>query len=158
MIASLTFLQVASMRCGGQALNLTCASRVILLDIWWNEAAEAQAFARVWRQGQRKETHLVRILARDTADEEIKEKQQAKTEAIDKVTQDDGHETNIKSEFEIIKILYPDTWGQMVRKALEDVLREYDNATSNHNAEPEEAEEDERVVQVMDLDTEHDSH
>ncbi|KAL2760226.1 hypothetical protein ACRALDRAFT_2062131, partial [Sodiomyces alcalophilus JCM 7366] len=62
---------IASMRCGGQALNLTCANRVIMVDAWWNKAAEMQAFGRVFRLGQIKETHHVRILARETVDERI---------------------------------------------------------------------------------------
>ena len=144
---------MALLKCGGQALNLTCASRVILLDMWWNEAAEAQAFARVWRQGQRKETHLVRILARGTADEEIKEKQAAKTVAIEKVTHDDGHDTNIKSDFEIIKILYPERWNEMVKKALEEVRQEYDQEKETNKAQ-----DSEHADEVVDLDLEDDSH
>lgn len=37
-----TNILVASLRCGGLGLNLTAASRVILLDPWWNRAIEQQ--------------------------------------------------------------------------------------------------------------------
>jgi SNF2 family DNA or RNA helicase len=37
---------VASLKCGGIGLNMTMASRVILLDPWWNRAIEQQAFGR----------------------------------------------------------------------------------------------------------------
>jgi len=33
---------LASLRCGGLGLNLTMASRVIVVDPWWNNASEQQ--------------------------------------------------------------------------------------------------------------------
>lgn len=41
-----------SLRAGGVGLNLTCASRVLMMDPWWNFAVEAQAIDRVHRLGQ----------------------------------------------------------------------------------------------------------
>jgi hypothetical protein len=29
-------IMIAGLKCGGQALNLTCANRVISVDLWWN--------------------------------------------------------------------------------------------------------------------------
>ncbi|KAL0768935.1 hypothetical protein CaCOL14_008243 [Colletotrichum acutatum] len=52
---------IVSLRAGGQCLNLTKANRVILMELWWNQAVEQQAFARVYRIGQIKETHFVRF-------------------------------------------------------------------------------------------------
>jgi SNF2 family DNA or RNA helicase len=37
---------LASLKCGGLGLNITAASRVILIDPWWNQAVEQQAFCR----------------------------------------------------------------------------------------------------------------
>jgi len=31
---------IASLRTGGTGLNLTCASRVLLVDLWWNSSVE----------------------------------------------------------------------------------------------------------------------
>lgn len=59
---------LASLKAGGLGLNLTMASRVLLLDPWWNSAVEQQAFARVFRIGQVKETHLVRLVITNTID------------------------------------------------------------------------------------------
>ncbi|GJN89734.1 hypothetical protein Rhopal_002723-T1 [Rhodotorula paludigena] len=42
-----------SLKAGGVALNLVEASRVILLDPWWNPAVELQAMDRTHRIGQR---------------------------------------------------------------------------------------------------------
>ncbi|KAF4495906.1 DNA repair RAD5 [Fusarium agapanthi] len=79
---------VSSMKCGGQSLNLQMANRVIILDEWWNKAAEEQAFKRVYRTGQLKETHLVRIIAKDSIDERIIMLQDAKEEVIRAALQD----------------------------------------------------------------------
>ena len=112
------------MRCGGQALNLTCATRVLMIDVWWNEAAEDQAKCRVFRLGQNKETHCVRILARNTIDEYIKDMQDDKTERIEEVLQDDGHETFIKSEFEMMKIIDKTAWEALVTKLMAEIRQE----------------------------------
>ncbi|EMT69993.1 DNA repair protein RAD5 [Fusarium odoratissimum] len=79
---------VSSMKCGGQSLNLQMANRVIIVDEWWNKAVEEQAFKRVYRTGQLKETHLVRIMAKDTIDERVIMLQDAKEEAIRAALQD----------------------------------------------------------------------
>ncbi|KAI1635065.1 P-loop containing nucleoside triphosphate hydrolase protein [Biscogniauxia mediterranea] len=76
---------IASLKCGGVALNLTCANRVILLDLWWNCAVELQAFARAFRMGQKKETHFLRIVAQNTIDNRIEALQGTKLLNINKV-------------------------------------------------------------------------
>lgn len=35
-------IMVASLKCGGIGLNLTMASRVICVDLWWNDSVEQQ--------------------------------------------------------------------------------------------------------------------
>ncbi|KAI9822957.1 MAG: hypothetical protein M1826_000339 [Phylliscum demangeonii] len=42
-------IMIAGLKCGGQALNLTVANRVICVDVWWNYSVEEQAFGRVFR-------------------------------------------------------------------------------------------------------------
>ena len=59
---------LASLKAGGLGLNLTMASRVLLLDPYWNSACEQQAFARVYRIGQTKETQLCRLVITNTID------------------------------------------------------------------------------------------
>ncbi len=41
-----------SLKAGGGGLNLTGADTVILVDLWWNPAVEAQASAVAHRIGQ----------------------------------------------------------------------------------------------------------
>ncbi|KAK7981537.1 Helicase-like transcription factor [Apiospora saccharicola] len=76
-------VMIVSLKCGGTALNLQCANRVIMVDPWWNESIENQAFARVFRQGQKKKTYLRRILVKGTADERIYQMQLRKRANID---------------------------------------------------------------------------
>jgi DNA repair protein RAD5 len=45
---------LVSLKAGGLGLNLTMASYVFLLDLWWNPATEFQAIDRVHRIGQTK--------------------------------------------------------------------------------------------------------
>ncbi|KAH7143752.1 SNF2 family N-terminal domain-containing protein [Dactylonectria macrodidyma] len=64
---------------------------VIILDTWWNEAQEKQAFARVHRNGQKKKCYLVRILAECEIGEGMAMLQQTKSKDIDRAMQDDNH-------------------------------------------------------------------
>ncbi|KAF2682087.1 hypothetical protein K458DRAFT_370647 [Lentithecium fluviatile CBS 122367] len=79
---------LASLRCGGLGLNLTMASRVIVIDPWWNSAAEQQAFCRVFRFGQRETTFLTKFCVRNTVDERLIQMQEKKQKEIDEVMED----------------------------------------------------------------------
>ncbi|SCV53634.1 related to protein RIS1 [Fusarium fujikuroi] len=92
---------VSSMKCGGQSLNLQMANRVIITDEWWNKAVEEQAFKRVYRTGQLKETHLVRIMAKDTIDERIIMLQDAKEEIIRAALQDGEMQPNFSNYLQL---------------------------------------------------------
>lgn len=90
-----------SLKAGGEGLNLQVASRIFLMDPWWNPAAEMQAIQRAHRIGQRhKEVVAVRFIAEKTIEERIlqlQEKKQlvfdgtvgASDHAMAKLTQDD---------------------------------------------------------------------
>lgn len=66
------------------------ASRVIMVDPWWNSASEQQAFCRVFRIGQKETTHMSRICVRNTVDERLIAMQKRKEEEINEVMEDDG--------------------------------------------------------------------
>lgn len=55
------FVFLLSSKAGGCGLNLIGANRLILFDPDWNPAADQQALARVWRDGQKKDC-MSRIL------------------------------------------------------------------------------------------------
>lgn len=79
---------LASLKCGGVGLNLTAASRVIIVDPWWNYSVDDQAFSRVFRIGQTKKTKLTRFIVRNTVDEAILNMQERKQTEINEVMND----------------------------------------------------------------------
>ncbi|XP_073016487.1 putative SWI/SNF-related matrix-associated actin-dependent regulator of chromatin subfamily A member 3-like 1 isoform X1 [Primulina eburnea] len=62
---------LASLKASSAGINLTAASRVYLLEPWWNPAVEEQAMDRVHRIGQKDDVKIVRLIARDTIEERI---------------------------------------------------------------------------------------
>uniref|UniRef100_A0A1I8IJG2 Helicase ATP-binding domain-containing protein n=1 Tax=Macrostomum lignano TaxID=282301 RepID=A0A1I8IJG2_9PLAT len=60
-----------STKAGGVGLNLTGASDLILFDIDWNPANDAQATARIWREGQRRPCSVYRLLTAGSIEERI---------------------------------------------------------------------------------------
>lgn len=76
-------VMIAILKCGGVGLNLACANRVISIDPWWNHSIEQQAFGRVFRLGQTKVTHFVRLFVKNTVDYRILSLQRDKIQQID---------------------------------------------------------------------------
>jgi SNF2 family DNA or RNA helicase len=76
---------LASLKSGGLGLNITAASRVIIMDPWWNDAIEQQAFCRVFRIGQEKETQLTRFCIKNTIDAAMFAVKERKMEEIERV-------------------------------------------------------------------------
>ena len=74
---------LASLKAGGVGLNLTAASKVIIIDLWWNSSVEAQAFCRVFRIGQTRDVEVVRFVVRNSIDVEIVAMQKRKDEEIE---------------------------------------------------------------------------
>lgn len=66
------------------------ASRVVILDPWWNAAAEQQAFCRVFRYGQTEPTFLTRFCVKTSVDERLVEMQERKQAEIDSVMKEDA--------------------------------------------------------------------
>ena len=79
-----------SLKAGGQGLNLTAASYVVLFDPWWNPAVEAQAIDRAHRIGQTRTVIAFRMLAAGTIEEKIWELQQRKATLVAEVLGEDG--------------------------------------------------------------------
>ncbi len=73
-----TPLFLVSLKAGGSGLNLTAADYVLLLDPWWNPAAEAQAIDRAHRIGRERPVHVYRVVARGTIEERVLELQETK--------------------------------------------------------------------------------
>ena len=60
-----------SLKAGGFGLNLTAADYCILLDPWWNPAAEAQAVDRAHRIGQKRKVMVYRLVSTNTIEEKV---------------------------------------------------------------------------------------
>ncbi|KII88390.1 hypothetical protein PLICRDRAFT_161431 [Plicaturopsis crispa FD-325 SS-3] len=72
------FIFLLSSKAGGCGINLIGANRLILFDPDWNPAADQQALARVWRDGQKKECFVYRFISTGTIEEKIFQRQAQK--------------------------------------------------------------------------------
>lgn len=90
-----------SLKAGGVGLNLTGADTVILVDLWWNPAVEAQAISRAHRMGQTDTVECYRLITRGTIEEKIQELQESKKNLVKTVL--DGNESRANLTVEDIR-------------------------------------------------------
>ncbi|KAA1070347.1 DNA repair protein rad16 [Puccinia graminis f. sp. tritici] len=69
---------LVSLKAGGVALNLTEASRVFIMDPWWNPAVELQAMDRIHRLGQHRPVVVTRLIIENSIESRIVELQKKK--------------------------------------------------------------------------------
>ncbi len=74
-----------SLKAGGTGLNLTGADMVIHYDPWWNVAVQNQATDRAYRIGQKNPVQVVRLIARDTVEEQILRLQEDKWQLAESI-------------------------------------------------------------------------
>lgn len=79
-----------SLKAGGTGVNLTAADYCVLLDPWWNPAAEAQAIDRVHRIGQERPVVVYRLISAGTIEQKVVELQERKRRLFDRVLSDTG--------------------------------------------------------------------
>ncbi|PON26850.1 adenosinetriphosphatase [Trichoderma gamsii] len=73
---------LVSLKAGGVALNLTEASRVFIIDPWWNPAAEWQSADRCHRIGQTRPCTITRLCIEDSVESRMVLIQEKKTSMI----------------------------------------------------------------------------
>ncbi|KAK3308053.1 SNF2 family N-terminal domain-containing protein [Chaetomium strumarium] len=73
---------LVSLKAGGVALNLTEASRVFIVDPWWNPAAEWQSADRCHRIGQTRPCTITRLCIEDSVESRMVLLQEKKTSMI----------------------------------------------------------------------------
>ena len=81
---SSTRVLLCSLKCGSLGLNLTAASRVVILEPFWNPFVEEQAIDRVHRLNQTRDVRVYRLTVKGTVEEsifELQEKKRALAEA-----------------------------------------------------------------------------
>ncbi len=79
-----------SLKAGGVGINLTGADYVILLDPWWNPAAESQAIDRAHRIGQKRKVTVYRMVTRGTIEEKVTELQDKKRRLVEDLLSESG--------------------------------------------------------------------
>ncbi|XP_043482595.1 DNA repair and recombination protein RAD54B-like [Leptopilina heterotoma] len=94
-----------SAKAGGVGLNLVGASRLVLFDSDWNPASDAQAMARIWRDGQKKSVYIYRLLTTGTIEEKIYQRQISKTSLSEAVV-DANHLASLKLSTSELKDLF----------------------------------------------------
>ena len=75
-----TRILLCSLKCGSLGLNLTAASRVVILEPFWNPFVEEQAIDRVHRINQPKDVVVYKITVKGSVEERILELQERKRE------------------------------------------------------------------------------
>ncbi|KAI1473089.1 SNF2 family N-terminal domain-containing protein [Daldinia caldariorum] len=73
-----TRVLLCSLRCGALGLNLTAASRVVILEPFWNPFVEEQAIDRVHRLTQRVDVVVYKLIVENSVEERILELQEKK--------------------------------------------------------------------------------
>lgn len=107
-----TSVLIASLKSGGEGLNLTEASYVIHFDHWWNPAVMWQAEDRAHRRGQQKNVNVYSYWMKDTIDERIynilKKKGLLIQNVVDGLSEDViDNEISLDDLFEIIGVKKP---------------------------------------------------
>ncbi|PWN26650.1 hypothetical protein BDZ90DRAFT_241850 [Jaminaea rosea] len=75
-----TRIILISFKAGSTGLNLTCCSRVLLMDLWWNPMLEEQGMDRAHRVGQTRAVRMYKICIEDTVEQRILALQEKKRE------------------------------------------------------------------------------
>jgi SNF2 family DNA or RNA helicase len=79
-----------SLKAGGFGLNLTMADYVLIVDPWWNPAAEDQAMGRAHRMGQQRPVTVYRLVTAGSVEERIIELHRDKRGLAEGVLEGDG--------------------------------------------------------------------
>lgn len=83
-----------TIKAGGTGLNLTSATVVIHLDLWWNPQVENQATDRAHRIGQKNTVEVIRIISKGTIEERILELQNKKRKLAEVLIEGDSRSEN----------------------------------------------------------------
>jgi SNF2 family DNA or RNA helicase len=87
-----------SLKAGGLGLNLTAASKVFMLDPWWNPSAEDQAIDRVHRLGQEHDVEIVKFICKNTVEERIVSLQDRKRLMLQTALVDDRSRKELQAD------------------------------------------------------------
>ncbi|WEW60100.1 DNA repair protein rad16 [Emydomyces testavorans] len=97
---------LVSLKAGGVALNLTEASRVFIVDPWWNPAAEWQSADRCHRIGQRRPCVITKLCIEDSVESRMVLLQEKKANMINGTINKDQGEALEKLTPEDMEFLF----------------------------------------------------
>ncbi|KAJ6147484.1 hypothetical protein N7497_009466 [Penicillium chrysogenum] len=78
-------IMIASIKTGGLGLDFSVANKCILVDLWWNEAVQDQAFFRLWRLGQQRDVECIMLMIKRSIDDWMDSTQKRKAKDISEV-------------------------------------------------------------------------
>jgi len=99
------FVFLLSSKAGGCGLNLIGANRLVLFDPDWNPAADQQALARVWRDGQKKDCFVYRFIGTGSIEEKIFQRQSHK-QALSSAVVDSAEDVERHFSLDSLKELF----------------------------------------------------
>ncbi|KAH0583782.1 DNA repair protein rhp54 [Termitomyces sp. 'cryptogamus'] len=99
------FIFLLSSKAGGCGINLIGANRLVLFDPDWNPAADQQALARVWRDGQKKECFVYRFISTGTIEEKIFQRQ-ANKQALSSAVVDEKEDAERHFSLDALRQLF----------------------------------------------------
>jgi len=83
---------LTSLGAGGEGVNLTFASHVVIMEPYWNLAVEQQAIDRLHRIGQQNVTHVARLHVKRSVEEWVMSIQTRKTNELNRLLFDENSE------------------------------------------------------------------
>ncbi|CAN6617417.1 hypothetical protein TRVA0_007S00276 [Trichomonascus vanleenenianus] len=100
-----TTVLLCSLKCGALGLNLTVASRVIILDPWWNPMIIEQAIDRVHRLGQTVPVDVYELVIENSVEEKIMALQEQKRNLAEGVLSGENKLVNQLTQEELEELL-----------------------------------------------------
>lgn len=136
-----TRVLLCSLKCGSLGLNLTAASRVIIVEPFWNPFVEEQAIDRVHRLNQTVDVKVYRLTISDTVEERILALQQRKRELANAAIEG-GKAVGKLSMEDILNLFKGDSQSAEVMKANAEFASKFGNDArliEGANASPKKA-------------------
>jgi superfamily II DNA or RNA helicase len=91
-------LFLISLKAGGFGLNLTAADYVLIVDPWWNPAAEDQAMGRAHRIGQQRPVTVYRLVTAGSIEERIVDLHRDKRSLADGILEGQDNAAPVRAE------------------------------------------------------------
>ena len=99
-------IMLCSLKAGGIGVNLVSGNHLVLMDPWWNPAAEEQAIDRVYRIGQLREVCVSRLVVKNSIEERMLKLAEQKRALYEGVTEKKSPAELRKMRWEIMSSLF----------------------------------------------------